>query len=148
MDATPAWRGRRCAVRIEVPKGALTKRDATGRVELYSPLPCPFNYGSLPHSLAPDGDPLDAVLLGPRLAFGAHAQASLQAVLHFIDAGRSDPKLILSPTPLRPSERAQVRAFFALYAAVKRALHPTQRECTASLGFGPWPAGLPLPPQA
>lgn len=140
----------RLSIRVEVPKGAHVKRDASGRAELRSPLPCPFNYGSLPGSRAPDGDPVDAVLLGPRLGFGAEASAPLRAVVHFIDAGRFDPKLILSSQPLSRWQRAQILSFFSLYAAGKRALDRLGggRECTANLGFGAWPAALGPPPPA
>ena len=33
---------------IEIPKGSFIKRGSTGQVDFVSPLPCPFNYGSVP----------------------------------------------------------------------------------------------------
>ena len=33
---------------IEVPRGSFLKRGSTGRVDFVSPLPCPYNYGSVP----------------------------------------------------------------------------------------------------
>jgi inorganic pyrophosphatase len=33
---------------IEIPRGSFLKRGSTGRVDFVSPLPCPFNYGSVP----------------------------------------------------------------------------------------------------
>jgi len=36
-----------------------------------SPLPCPFNYGSVPQFVGLEGDLLDAVVLGPRFPLGA-----------------------------------------------------------------------------
>jgi inorganic pyrophosphatase len=56
---------------IEVPRGSFIKRGSTGNVDFVSPLPCPFNYGSVPAYLGLEGDLLDALVLGPRLALGA-----------------------------------------------------------------------------
>ena len=53
---------------IEVPRGSFLKRASTGRVDFISPLPCPFNYGSVPVYLGLEGDLLDALVLGPRLS--------------------------------------------------------------------------------
>jgi inorganic pyrophosphatase len=33
---------------IEVPRGSFLKRRSTGHIDFISPLPCPFNYGSVP----------------------------------------------------------------------------------------------------
>ena len=59
---------------IEVPRGSFLKRGSTGRVDFVSPLPCPFNYGSVPQYLGLENDLLDAVVLGPRLPAGAHVR--------------------------------------------------------------------------
>ena len=50
---------------IETPRGSAVKRTDDGRVDFISPLPCPFNYGSVPDTRSDDGDRLDAVVLGP-----------------------------------------------------------------------------------
>jgi len=55
---------------IEVPRGSFLKRGSTGHIDFVSPLPCPFNYGSVPNYLGLEGDLLDALVLGPRLPFG------------------------------------------------------------------------------
>jgi inorganic pyrophosphatase len=55
---------------IEIPRGSFLKRGSTGHVDFISPLPCPFNYGSVPNYLGLEGDLLDAVVLGPRLRLG------------------------------------------------------------------------------
>jgi hypothetical protein len=34
-------------VLIEIPRGSFVKRGSTGHVDFVSPLPCPFNYGSV-----------------------------------------------------------------------------------------------------
>jgi inorganic pyrophosphatase len=51
---------------IEVPRGSFLKRGSTGHVDFISPLPCPFNYGSVPIYLGLEGDLLDALVLGKR----------------------------------------------------------------------------------
>ena len=35
---------------IEVPRGSFLKRGSTGQIDFISPLPCPYNYGSVPTS--------------------------------------------------------------------------------------------------
>jgi inorganic pyrophosphatase len=67
-DGTPAASAERqdLDVLIEVPRGSFVKRGSTGVVDFVSPLPCPFNYGSVPQYLGLEGDLLDAVVLGPR----------------------------------------------------------------------------------
>lgn len=109
-------------VRIEVPRGGLVKRRADGRLDYVSPVPCPFNYGSVPDRVGGDGDPQDAVLLGPRRPAGHEERATVRAVVRFVDAGRPDDKWICGPEPTR-AERALVVAFFRAYAAFKAALN-------------------------
>ena len=59
---------------IEVPRGSFLKRGSTGHVDFISPLPCPFNYGAVPMLVGLEGDLLDAVVLGPRLAVGSRVR--------------------------------------------------------------------------
>ena len=108
----------RVRVRVEVPRFGFLKRDGA-RVEYVSPVPCPFNYGSVPGTLAPDGDPLDAVVLGPRLPFGAEVDADVYAVVRFLDDGAVDDKLVCGRAPTR-AELGGVGAFFRVYAVVRR----------------------------
>ena len=49
---------------VEVPRGSFLKRGSTGRIDFISPLPCPFNYGSVPLYVGMEGDLLDALVLG------------------------------------------------------------------------------------
>jgi inorganic pyrophosphatase len=49
---------------IEVPRFSFLKRGSTGRIDFISPLPCPFNYGSVPTHVGMEGDLLDALVLG------------------------------------------------------------------------------------
>lgn len=108
----------RVRVRIEVPRGSFVKRGDHG-VEFVSPLPCPFNYGSVPDTRAPDGDPLDALVLGARLALGAEVDATVHAVVRFRDDGAVDDKLVCGAAPSDAALRA-VAGFFRLYAVARR----------------------------
>jgi inorganic pyrophosphatase len=108
---------------IETSKYGFVKRKADGGIDFVSPLPCPFNYGRIEGTESGDGDPLDAIVLGPRLPVGAHHTAEERGRVEFVDAGREDPKLILSDRPLSRSEALTIRAFFRAYVLLKRALN-------------------------
>jgi inorganic pyrophosphatase len=107
---------------IEVPRGAFVKRDASGRIDLLSPLPCPFNYGSVPGTRSPDGEAVDALVLGPRLPRGARVRLPVVAVVSFLDGGLDDPKLVLGPSGLGEGDRIALTAFFRAYEVLKRGL--------------------------
>lgn len=114
--------GRVASVRIEVPRWSFVKRKADGRVDLVSPLPCPYNYGSVVGSIAPDGDPLDALVLGPRIAFGRTVETRVWAVMGFVDDGVADPKLVCASSAPTADDRRGIERFFAAYAVFKRVL--------------------------
>lgn len=108
---------------IDVPRGSFIKRDDDGRLDYVSPLPCPFNYGSVPNTVSGDGDRLDALVLGPRLARGARVTLPVVALVHFTDAGQSDPKYVCAPSPMGVRDRWLVAGFFRTYAHLKGALN-------------------------
>lgn len=108
---------------IDVPRGSFIKRDDHGVVDFVSPIPCPFNYGHVPGTLAEDGAPLDAIVLGPRLRLGSSATVAARARVDFIDAGCSDPKWICADAPLSSVQRLQVAWFFRSYAVAKRLIN-------------------------
>ncbi len=134
-------------VTIEVPRGGITKRDSHGRIVFVSPLPCPFNYGSVPGLPAGDADWRDAVVLGQRLERGARIQVPVRGIIAFVDDGREDFKLICSAAPLSAGDRRLVWGFFAFYAACKRLLNRFGDRCgpTASLGWCTWSGANPMP---
>jgi len=109
-------------VEIEYPRWAMIKRRRDGRVDFVSPLPCPYNYGSIPGFVSGDGDALDVVVLGGRVPVGTRLRLPVVAVLDFIDDGCADPKVICSEAPLSRPQRAGLRLFFAVYATFKRSL--------------------------
>jgi inorganic pyrophosphatase len=109
-------------VLVELPRAGIIKRRSNGSVDFVSPLPAPFNYGSVPGKLAADGDEEDVVVLGPRLAKGTRLRVPVLARVHFIDAGVYDGKWICGDR-LQPEQQRQLERFFALYAWCKRWLN-------------------------
>jgi inorganic pyrophosphatase len=107
---------------VEAPRGSFVKRRADGRVDFVSPVPCPYNYGSLPGTVGGDGDPVDAVILGPRRRVGERVRLPVRAEVRFVDEGRDDTKLVLSAQPLGGLQRAGLWMFFTVYAQAKRLL--------------------------
>lgn len=104
---------------IEVPRGSFVKRGSDGHVEFISPFPCPFNYGSVPTYLGGEGDLLDAVVLGKRLAFGTRVRVQVRGAVALTDRGMTDDKLICSSDPISPWDRQRVLRFFHFYARCK-----------------------------
>jgi inorganic pyrophosphatase len=108
---------------IEVPRGSFLKRGSSGRVDFVSPLPCPYNYGSVPSLIGLENDLLDAVVLGPRLPLGACVRVRAWGAVTFTDRGMSDDKLICSERPPSAVERRRVLRFFRFYAKCKGLLN-------------------------
>jgi inorganic pyrophosphatase len=106
---------------VEVSRGDFVKRRADGTADYTSPVPAPFNYGSVPGTVAPDGDATDAVLLGPRRRRGETVRATVYGVVHLLDDGRPDDKLVCASRPPSPAEWLLVHAFFRVWVVAKRA---------------------------
>ena len=113
---------------IEVPKGSFLKRGSTGHVHFISPLPCPFNYGSVPKYLGLEGDLLDAVVLGPRLPLGASLRVKAWGAVALMDRGMTDHKLVCSDAPVAARDRERLLRFFAFYARCKWMLNVLRRQ--------------------
>ena len=75
---------------IEIPRGSFLKRGSTGYVDFVSPLPCPFNYGSVPNYVGLDGDLLDALVLGRRLPLGTRITVAAWGAVTLTDRGMTD----------------------------------------------------------
>jgi inorganic pyrophosphatase len=110
-------------VMIEVPRGSFLKRGSTGTIDFVSPLPCPFNYGSVPTHLGLEGDLLDALVLGPRLRIGTRMRVKAWGAITLTDRGMSDDKLICSDYPPSHAECRNVLRFFHFYAKCKGLLN-------------------------
>jgi inorganic pyrophosphatase len=108
---------------VEIARWGFVKRAASGRLDMVSLLPCPFNYGSVPDTVAADGDAQDVVLLGPRLPVGTRLFAPVLGRAAFMDAGLDDAKWICGQLPLARADRLRIELFFRLYARGKRGLN-------------------------
>ena len=121
---------------VEIPAGGSIKYeiDAAGLLVvdrfLSMPVAYPANYGSMPRTLAGDGDPLDAlVLTRAPLHPGALVRFRPVGVLRMHDRGEEDAKIIgvpvdgVDPTwaavatiaDLPAAERERIEAFFRVY---------------------------------
>lgn len=92
---------------VEVPVGGepikyeLDKASGTLFVDrfLYTPMRYPGNYGFVPHTLSPDGDPLDVLVCNTRaIVPGAVINCRPVGVLIMEDDGGGDEKLIAVPS--------------------------------------------------
>lgn len=113
----------RFEVLIEVAQGSFLKRGSTGSIDFVSPLPCPFNYGSIPKYVGLDGDLLDAVVLGSRLSRGARIEALARGAITMTDRGMTDHKVVCSAEPVTPAQREALLRFFRFYAKCKGLLN-------------------------
>lgn len=122
---------------IEIPAGSFTKYELdadTGRivVDRFQSMPVvyPANYGSIASSLGGDGDPLDSLVITREpIVPGAMIKVRAIGVLHMIDGGEQDDKIIAVPvskidqtydgikniTDLPEIERQRIEAFFRVY---------------------------------
>ena len=122
---------------VEIPAGGFTKYEidkVSGlmRVDrfLQAPVVYPANYGTLPSTLAGDGDPLDALVITREpIVPGALIQARAIGVLRMKDAGDADDKIIAVPasavdpfydgiltiSDLPAAQVQQIETFFRVY---------------------------------
>lgn len=90
---------------IEIPKHSKNKYEIdkeTGLIKLdrvmHTAQDYPFDYGFVPQTHWHDGDPLDVVLLTTHALFpGILVSARPVAVVHMVDAGERDEKIIAVP---------------------------------------------------
>lgn len=143
---------RSAVLAVEIPAGSATKyeigEDGLVYVDRFVSMPVayPANYGSLPRTLAGDGDPLDAlVLTRAPLHPGVLVRFRPVGVLRMRDGGEQDDKIIGVPVDaVDPSyaevrdigdlptlERARIEAFFRVYKDL-----PEARGAVALDGFG------------
>jgi inorganic pyrophosphatase len=113
---------------IEIPRGSFLKRGSTGQVDFVSPLPCPFNYGSIENFVGLEGDLLDAVVLGPRLQCGTRVYVKAYGAVGLTDRGMYDDKLICGCHPIGEKQKRFVLAFFWFYAKCKALLNLIRRR--------------------
>jgi inorganic pyrophosphatase len=122
---------------IEIPAGTFTKYEIDGKtdhlfVDQFQSMPVvyPTNYGSIPSTVGPDGDPLDALVITRQAIYpGALIRVRPVGILKMIDGGDVDDKIIAVPISkvdptyddikmiddLPSIERARIEQFFAMY---------------------------------
>ena len=122
---------------VEIPAGSAVKYEidkVTGRlfVDRFQSMPvaAPANYGSIPRSLAPDGDPVDAVVLTRfPLHPGAWIRVRPVGVIRTVDAEVPDDKILAVPVSevdptydeivdvdgIPAMERERIAAYFRVY---------------------------------
>lgn len=122
---------------IEIPAGSFTKYEIDADngyvlVDRFQSMSVvyPANYGSIPSSLAGDGDPLDGLVFTREpIVPGAVIKVRAIGVLHMIDGGEEDSKIIAVPASdidptydevqniedLPTIERQRIEAFFRVY---------------------------------
>jgi inorganic pyrophosphatase len=122
---------------IEIPEGSAIKYEidkVTGRVHVdrfqSMPVHAPANYGSIPSSLAADGDPLDAIVLTRApLHPGVFIKVRPIGLMKTMDGAIVDDKILAVPVSavdptydgvtelsgLPPLERDRIAAYFRVY---------------------------------
>lgn len=120
---------------IEIPKGSVNKYEfdkihqvfRLDRV-LYSPVHYPADYGFIPNTLAPDGDPLDILVLISSPTFpGCHIPSRIIGGLSMTDDKGEDQKILSVATvdprlesihtleDLAPHTLREIEYFFSIY---------------------------------
>jgi inorganic pyrophosphatase len=125
---------------VEIPKGSKNKYEIdkeTGIIALdrvmHSAQDYPFDYGFVPQTLWDDGDALDVVLLTTHpLAPGILVRARPVGIMHMIDGGEADEKIIAVPkddprfadtkdlADVNPHTLKEIAHFFATYKQIQK----------------------------
>ena len=116
---------------IEIPRGERRKYEFDMKVNariVDRVMPAgvggyPINYGFVPQTVSYDGDPFDALVLGPALPGGTIVRGAAIAVMHMEDEKGLDSKIVLSPLSANGRPRysleldyqTKVTRFFATY---------------------------------
>ena len=108
---------------IEIPRGSFLKRGSCGHLDFISPIPCPYNYGSIHQYIGGEGDYLDALVLGPRLVAGTKIWVNAYGSVGLSERFMSDDKLICATAPITAADRRKVLLFFSVYARCKGVLN-------------------------
>ena len=106
---------------IDTPKFSFKKYKDDGTVDYASPIPCPFNYGSIPNTVSGDGDRQDAIVLGKKVK--GEVESELRGIVNFLDEGKDDAKWICSANPITFFEKLQLLTFFHVFGLAKKVLN-------------------------
>ncbi len=91
---------------IEIPKGSRNKYEIDHDTEaiwldryLFTSTQYPAEYGSVPHTLSDDGDPIDAFVLLEEPTFpGCHIRSRVVGMIEMTDEAGGDEKLLCVPS--------------------------------------------------
>lgn len=91
---------------IEIPKGSRNKYEIDHETEaiyldryLFTSTQYPAEYGSVPHTLSDDGDPIDAFVLLEESTFpGCHIRCRVVGMIEMTDESGGDEKLLCVPS--------------------------------------------------
>lgn len=83
----------------------------------------PVNYGFVPQTVSYDGDPFDALVLGPPLAGATLVPGAIVGLMYMEDEKGSDAKVVVSPLgrdgralyELTTGDRETIAAYFRIY---------------------------------
>ena len=83
----------------------------------------PVNYGFVPQTVSYDGDPFDALVLGPPLQGGTSVKGTIVGLMHMEDEKGIDSKVVLSLIgstgellhPLRIEDQSRIGDYFSRY---------------------------------
>jgi inorganic pyrophosphatase len=152
LAAQPKEAPHEVVLAVEIPAGSIIKYEINDEglvfVDRFQSMPVayPANYGSMPRTLAGDGDPLDALVLTREpLHPGVLVKFRPIGVLRMLDGGKHDEKIIGVPTDkvdptyagirdladLPQMERDRIEAFFRVYKELPKGNNPVQLD-----GFG------------
>lgn len=120
---TPSNPPPRVEVVIEIPRGSFLKRGGGGQLDFVSPVPCPYNYGSIHEYIGGEGDFLDAIVLGPRLAVGSKVTVNAYGAVGLSERFIYEDKLICAMHPISSTERRNVLLFLRVYVFLKSLLN-------------------------
>ena len=134
---------------VEIPKNSSNKYEYDGALgvfrldrALYSPVHYPGDYGFIPGTFAPDGDPMDVLALVEEPSFsGCLIEVRPVGILNMIDQDETDQKVVAVPNrnprydqihtldQIFPHIRREVEHFFTIYKEL-------EGRVTATLGWG------------
>lgn len=116
---------------VEIPRGERTKWEfdiGLGRRRVDREMPAdlggyPVNYGFVPQTISYDGDPFDALVLGPPLEGAALVRGRAVGLLIMEDEKGHDAKVVLTPLgpggrplhELSAADRERIGGFFDIY---------------------------------
>jgi inorganic pyrophosphatase len=130
-DTPPIHDGRLVQAYVEISRGDRRKWEfdmranarAIDRIMPEDPGGYPVNYGFVPQTVSYDGDPFDALVLGPPLSAGEVVRGIVMGIMHMEDEKGLDSKVVLSPVGkdggpahgLTAGEQARIAEYFRRY---------------------------------